>query len=115
MVSKILRIKTKNQDIAVIKKGNKYLCLEVSKIYNNDFKESEHPRDKDGKFTSKGGAGGGSDKEQKPFEKIEIAEGYEKNVSPQRFHNKIAEAKSTVDERERWRVTVHEADEYKGA
>lgn len=35
MVSKILRIKTKNQDVAVIKKGNKYLCLEISKIRKN--------------------------------------------------------------------------------
>lgn len=112
MISKILRIKTKNQDIAVIKKGNKYLCLEVSKIRNADFKENEHPRDKDGKFTSKGGARGGSDKEQKPAEKIEIAEGYEKNVSPKRFHNKIKEAKASVKEDSRWRVDVHEADDY---
>lgn len=106
MISKILRIKTKNQDIAVIKKGNKYLCLEVSKIRNADFKENEHPRDKEGKFTSKGGAGGGSDKEQKPAEKIEIAEGYEKNVSPKRFHNKIKEAKASVKEDSRWRKTM---------
>ena len=37
MVSKILRIKTKNQDVAVIKKGNKYLCLEVSKVRNDKW------------------------------------------------------------------------------
>lgn len=37
MVSKILRIKTKNQDIALIKKGNKYLCLEVSKVRNDKW------------------------------------------------------------------------------
>ena len=37
MTSKILRIKTKNQDIAVIKKGNKYLCLEVSKVRNDKW------------------------------------------------------------------------------
>lgn len=111
---KVLKVKTDNQDVALIKKGNKYLCLEISKVHNADFKESDHPRDKGGKFTSKGGEGGGTEKEQKPSERIEIAEGYEKSVSPQRFHNKIKEAKATVDERARWRVTVHEADEYRG-
>ena len=112
MANKVLSIKTSNGNVAVIKKGNKYLCLEISKIRNADFKENDHPRDKDGKFTSKGGAGGGSDKEQKPAEKIEIAEGYEKNVSPKRFHNKIKEAKASVKEDSRWRVDVHEADDY---
>lgn len=69
MANKVLSIKTSNGNVAVIKKGNKYLCLEISKVQNAEFKESDHPRDKGGKFTAKGGEGGGSGKEQKRVEK----------------------------------------------
>lgn len=111
-IGNILRIKTKNQDIAVVKKGGKYICLEVQQVKNSDFKESDHPRDKDGKFTAKGGGESGSAKEEKTVEKVEIVEGYEKRVSPQRFHNKIKEAKESVSADSRWRVDVHEANDY---
>lgn len=111
-IGNILRIKTKNQDIAVVKKGGKYICLEVQQVKNSDFKESDHPRDKDGKFTAKGGGESGSTKEEKIVEKVEIVEGYEKKVSPQRFHNKIKEAKESVSADSRWRVDVHEANDY---
>lgn len=56
MANKVLSIKTSNGNVAVIKKGNKYLCLEISKVQNAEFKESDHPRDKGGKFTA--GTGG---------------------------------------------------------
>lgn len=53
MANKVLSIKTSNGNVAVIKKGNKYLCLEISKVQNAEFKESDHPRDKAGKFDKK--------------------------------------------------------------
>lgn len=112
MANKVLSIKTSNGNVAVIKKGNKYLCLEISKVHNAEFKESDHPRDKGGKFTAKGGGESGSAKEEKTVEKVEIVEGYEKRVSPQRFHNKIKEAKESVSADSRWRVDVHEANDY---
>lgn len=34
---KVLKVKTDNQDIALIKKGNKYLCLEISKVQNDKW------------------------------------------------------------------------------
>ena len=64
-IGNILRIKTKNQDIAVVKKGGKYLYLELQKISNAEFKESDHPRDKDGQFTSKDGGESGEKKIEK--------------------------------------------------
>lgn len=51
----ILRVKTENQDVAVIKKGGKYLCVGVQKISNAESKEFDQPRDKIGRFASKGG------------------------------------------------------------
>lgn len=54
-IGNILRIKTKNQDIAVVKKSGKYICLELQKICNAESKEFDQPRDKIGRFASKGG------------------------------------------------------------
>ena len=35
------------------KRNKQFLWVEVSKIYDNDFKENEHPRDKNGQFSKK--------------------------------------------------------------
>lgn len=51
------------------KRNKQFLWVEVSKIYDNDFKENEHPRDKNGQFTSKGGGEGSVSKPEKSVEK----------------------------------------------
>ena len=49
----MLKIKIFNKIISVDKKHGKF-------VINAEFKESEHPRDNDGKFTDgSGGSGGG--------------------------------------------------------
>ena len=59
----MLKIKIFNKVISVDKKRGKF-------VINAEFKESEHPRDKDGKFTD--GAGGSSDKKSNES-KLDIA------------------------------------------
>ena len=54
--------------VAVVKTENGYGFAGVE---NDEFKESDHPRDKGGKFTSKGGAGSGSGSKEKTAEKKE--------------------------------------------
>ena len=59
----MLKIKIFNKVISVDKKRGKF-------VINAEFKESEHPREKDGKFTD--GAGGSSDKKSNES-KLDIA------------------------------------------
>lgn len=68
-------LKIGNRQIVVVKSENGYAFAGVE---NDEFKESDHPRDKGGKFTSKGGAGSGSGSKGKPAEKKEGGNGSEK-------------------------------------
>lgn len=61
-------LKIGNRQIVVVKSENGYAFAGVE---NDAFKEADHPRDKGGKFTSKGGAGSGSGSKGKPAEKKE--------------------------------------------
>lgn len=57
--------------------------LKMAKSQDAEFKESEHPRDKDGKFTSGGGSSGGTSssntKSENPFSKTLKNEGFKKD------------------------------------
>lgn len=109
----VLAVKNGQTCFVVVRNAMKqYVCLELQKVFDADFKESDHPRDKGGKFTSKGSGESGASEKGQTKEKTEIVEGYEKQVSSQRFHNKIKEAKESVPEQSRWRVDVHEAQDY---
>ena len=66
-------LKVRNRQIVVVKSENGYAFAGVE---NEEFKEADHPRDKGGKFTSKGGAGSGS--KEKPADKKEGGNGSEK-------------------------------------
>ena len=72
-----LAVKNGQTCFVVVRNAMKqYVCLEVQKVFDADFKESDHPRDKGGKFTSKGGGeSGASEKEQteeKTYKKTEF-------------------------------------------
>lgn len=63
----MLKIKIFNKIISVDKKHGKF-------VINAEFKESEHPRDKDGKFTDgSGGSGGGKSEINEKYENEKIS------------------------------------------
>lgn len=72
-----LAVKNGQTCFVVVRNAMKqYVCLEFQKVFDADFKESDHPRDKGGKFTSKGGGeSGASEKgqtEEKTYKKTEF-------------------------------------------
>lgn len=54
------------------KQNKKFVCVEVEKVFNADFIEAEHPRDKSGQFTKKGSGDVSGDKESGHGDLIEI-------------------------------------------
>lgn len=101
-----------------------------------DWKETEHPRDEDGKFTAKGGSK--TYRQDTPYhvilqndkrmqeEKVKQnrANGndgsnrYKEASLPfetdsKTFHNTIIEAKASILENDRWRVDIHDIEDYK--
>lgn len=72
-----LAVKNGQTCFVVVRNAMKqYVCLEVQKVFDADFKESDHPRDKGGKFTSKGGGESGTSEkgqtEEKKYKKVEF-------------------------------------------
>lgn len=59
---------------------------------DGEWDESKHPRDENGRFS-----GGGFS-----------------NSTPQEFHDAVAAAKASCDEKVRWRVDVHDPSDYEG-
>ncbi len=65
-----LAVKNGQTCFVVVRNAMKqYVCLELQKVFDADFKESDHPRDKGGKFTSKGGGDVGTSEKGKTEEK----------------------------------------------
>lgn len=65
-----LAVKNGQTCFVVVRNAMKqYVCLELQKVFDADFKESDHPRDKGGKFTSKGGGESGASEKGKTEEK----------------------------------------------
>lgn len=59
--NRVITLKNGKKCWVVIKnaqRNKQFLWLQVEKVSNGDFKESEHPRDDSGQFTSKGGSDG---------------------------------------------------------
>lgn len=93
-------------------------------IFNKDaeWEENEHPRAKNGQFTSGSGSSGGSNKNESkektketkaeekksetPFANVKI-----RGVKAKEFSDSVVKAKSTGNPRDVWRVTAHSEDE----
>lgn len=78
----------------------------VRDIIKTGWDESLHPRDNSGRFCAADGTGGGADNgaDDTSFS----------NCTAQEFHDAISSAKNSRDVKDRWRVDVHDADEYNG-
>lgn len=77
----MLKIKIFNKVISVDKKRGKF-------VINAEFKESEHPRDKDGKFTDGSGSSGGGKSETK-MKKVNIKDLKTLEETSKSYHLKL--------------------------